>query len=551
MLERGATTGVFQLESSGMRDVLRRLRADRFEDLIAVVALYRPGPMDNIPSYIKRKHGEETPHYLHPSLEAILKETYGIIIYQEQVMQIAQTLSGYTLGGADLLRRAMGKKIQAEMDAQRESFVDGAVRRGVDKATATHIFELVQKFAGYGFNKSHAAAYALIAYQTAYFKANYPVEFLAASMSLDLGNTDKLNVFRQELVGLGVPLLGPDINGSGVDFTVEPGGGGSDGDGQPLAIRYALAAIKNVGRGAMQAVVAEREANGPYRDLFDFAERLDPRVVNKRMLENLALAGAFDGLVANRRRVFESIERLMRHAGAATSERDGRQPSLFGEIPEFEAPRPALPEVDDWPPLERLRHEFEAIGFYLSAHPLDAYGKSLERLGVVRYADLAAGTPGQRLAGIVIGKQERTSPRGNRFAFVQLSDASGVYEVIVFSELLAVARELLAAGRTLLLEVGVQHADDGLRLNALKIEPLDEAAARAASGLKIFLRAPEPLPALKALLTREGVGRGEVLLLLDLADREVEVKLPGGYAVSAAVRAAIKTIPGIVDVHDA
>jgi DNA polymerase-3 subunit alpha len=516
------------MEGSGMRDVLRRLRPDRFEDLIAVVALYRPGPMDNIPSYIRRRRGEETPDYLHPSLQGILKETDGIIIYQEQVMQIAQTLAGYSLGGADLLRRAMGKKIKSEMDAQRETFVVG-------------------KFAGYGFVKSHAAAYALVAYQTAYFKANYPVEFLAASMSLDLANTDKLGVFRQELMACGVPLLGPDINRSGVDFTVEP----IPGDGDRLAIRYALSAIKNVGRGAMEAVVREREANGPYRDLFDFAERLDTGVVNKRMLENLAYAGAFDALMANRRRVFESIDRLMRHAGAAAGERDSQQPSLFGEAMALEAPRPELPEAPDWAPLERLGHEFEAIGFYLSAHPLDTYGNSLERLGVVRYADLAAATPGQRLAGIVTGKQERSSARGNRFAFVQLSDASGAYEVIVFAELLAAARDLLTPGRALLLEVGVQSADDGLRLNALQIDPLDEAVARTPGGLKVFVRTPDPLQTLKALLGRQGTGRGEVLLLLDLADREVEIKLPGGFALNAAVRAAIKTIPGVLDVHDA
>jgi DNA polymerase-3 subunit alpha len=547
MLGRAETTGVFQMEGSGMRDVLRRLRPDRFEDLIAVVALYRPGPMDNIPSYIRRRRGEETPDYLHPSLQGILKETDGIIIYQEQVMQIAQTLAGYSLGGADLLRRAMGKKIKSEMDAQRETFVEGAVRRGVDRAKASHIFDLVGKFAGYGFVKSHAAAYALVAYQTAYFKANYPVEFLAASMSLDLANTDKLGVFRQELMACGVPLLGPDINRSGVDFTVEP----IPGDGDRLAIRYALSAIKNVGRGAMEAVVREREANGPYRDLFDFAERLDTGVVNKRMLENLAYAGAFDALMANRRRVFESIDRLMRHAGAAAGERDSQQPSLFGEAMALEAPRPELPEAPDWALLERLGHEFEAIGFYLSAHPLDTYGNSLERLGVVRYADLAAATPGQRLAGIVTGKQERSSARGNRFAFVQLSDASGAYEVIVFAELLAAARDLLTPGRALLLEVGVQSADDGLRLNALQIDPLDEAVARTPGGLKVFVRTPDPLQTLKALLGRQGTGRGEVLLLLDLADREVEIKLPGGFALNAAVRAAIKTIPGVLDVHDA
>jgi DNA polymerase-3 subunit alpha len=547
MLARAETTGVFQLESSGMRDVLRKLRADRFEDLIAVVALYRPGPMENIPSYIKRKHGEETPDYLHPSIEGILRETFGIMIYQEQVMQIAQTLAGYTLGGADLLRRAMGKKIKSEMDAQRETFVNGAVARGVEAASASRIFELVAKFAGYGFVKSHAAAYAMVSYQTAYLKANYPVEFLAASMSLDLGNTDRLNVFRQELDRLGVPLLGPDINRSGVEFTVEPRD--HENGGGLAAIRYALSAIKNVGRGAMEAVVRERETNGKYKDLFDFAARVDPRAVNKRMLENLALAGAFDGFSANRRQVFEATEMLLRYASAAASERDSQQTTLF-DGGGLNTPRPELSRIEDWPALERLRHEFEAIGFYLSAHPLDAYGEKLGRLGVVTYADLRDGAPGTRLAGIVIGRQERTSQRGNRFAFVQLSDTSGVYELTVFSELLADSRELLEGGTAVLAEVDMQRSEEGLRVNALKFEPLEDAMNLLVPGLRIFVRDAGPLPALKALLEREASGRGEVLLTLDLADREVEMKLAGGYALTAAARAAIKAVPGVVDVHD-
>ena len=268
MISRGDTTGVFQLESSGMVDVLKKLRPDTFEDIIAVVALYRPGPMDNIPSYIKRKHGEEDPDYLYPTLEGILKETFGIMIYQEQVMQIAQELSGYSLGGADILRRAMGKKIRSEMDEQRKVFVDGAMSRGVPEAKATDIFNLVSKFAGYGFNKSHAAAYALVAYQTAYMKANHPVEFLAASMTLDIHNTDKLSIFHQKLKEMGIELLGPGVNCSDAVFTVERSAGGGAG------IRYALAAIKNVGEAAMESVVRERGENGPFKDLFEFSEGL-------------------------------------------------------------------------------------------------------------------------------------------------------------------------------------------------------------------------------------------------------------------------------------
>ena len=553
MLGHGDTAGVFQLESSGMRDVLKRLRPDRFEDIIAVVALYRPGPMDNIPSYIARKHGEEEPDYLYPSLEGILKETFGIMIYQEQVMQIAQELAGYSLGAADLLRRAMGKKIRSEMEAQRKNFVEGAKARSVPASTAEQIFEQVSKFAGYGFNKSHAAAYALVAYQTAYFKANYPVEFLAASMTLDMGNSDKLSLFRQELDRLGIALLPPDVNRSRADFSVEPvPNGGEEGAGQGggRAIRYALAAVKNVGHGAMNALVAEREAEGPFQDIDDFAARVDNRNLNKRMIENLACAGAFDSLNGNRQRVFAVAETIVRHAAAAASERDSQQASLFADAPAAARQGMSLPNVDDWPAMERLRHEFDALGFYLSAHPLDAYGRSLERLRVRRYDELAATQgrePGRkRLAGIVIGKQERTSRQGNRFAFIQLSDTSGVYEVVAFSEVLSQARDLLEGHEPLLLTVESRGEAEELRLMAQEIAPLEAAVAQAACGLRVMIGGPEPLGSLKAVLEREGRGRGRVSLVLDLADgQEVEFELPGAYRLSPAGRQAIKAIPGI------
>ena len=571
MLGRGETTGVFQLESSGMRDVLKKLRPDRFEDIIALVALYRPGPMDNIPRYIACRHGEEEPDYLHPSLEGILKETSGVMIYQEQVMQIAQVLSGFSLAAADLLRRAMGKKIKAEMAAQRQAFIDGAVARDVSETTASRIFDQVYKFAGYGFNKSHAAAYALVAYQTAYFKANHPVEFFAALMTLDLGNTDKLYLFRQELGHLGVELLPPDINKSEATFTVEAAsaeGAGGAGDGEAAsaegggdgeaasAIRYALSAIKNVGRQAMEALVQEREANGPYKSLADFADRLDHRVINKRQLESLACAGAFDSLNSNRRQVFEAVETLVRHANVASSERESAQHSLFGATPETSSPVLSLPETEDWAMMERLRHEFEAIGFYLSAHPLGTYDRALARLGVIRYADLVASPPRReagpiKLAGTVIGKRERTSARGNRYAFVQLSDMSGVYEVTVFSEVLAAAGGLLDAGAPLLITAEARIEEDNIRLTAEDIQPLDKAVARAAGGLRVFIRDEAPLTGLRGVVEREGRGRGRITLVVPVAgDREVEVMLPGTYAISSATLGAIKAIRGIVDVQE-
>jgi DNA polymerase-3 subunit alpha len=551
LLTRADTVGVFQVEGAGVRDMLKKLKPDRFEDIIAVVSLYRPGPMENIPRYIAVKHGLEQPDYLHPALEGILKETHGIMIYQEQVMQIAQVLAGYTLGGADLLRRAMGKKIQAEMDAQRKTFVEGARERGVDQRRAELIFDQMAKFAGYGFNKSHAAAYALVAYQTAYLKANYPVEFLAASMTLDMGNTDKLNQFRAELGRLGIALLPPDINRSEVDFAVEP----DPKTGDP-AIRYALAAVKGVGAQAMRDLVAERSANGPYKDLFDFAARLDTRGFNRRQFENLIKAGGFVALNPNRAQCLAAIDLLLRQASRAAEDRVSKQESLFGGIDSGFVEHPPLPVVEDWPPVEKLQHEFDAIGFYLSSHPLDPYGKSLERAGILRFVDLPAALAAHastrfRLAGIVVGKKERTSARGNRFAFVSLSDTSGVFEITVFSDVLGQARPLLDGGQPLIVTVDVRSEEQSLRLTAQKIEPLDNVVAHAAAGLKVFVGAEEALARLKGLFQREATGgRGRVTVVLDLPQSEVEIALPGGFRVDPKIRAAVKSLPGIVDVHD-
>ncbi len=547
MLARGETVGVFQLESSGMRDVLRKMQADRFEDIIAVVALYRPGPMDNIPHYINVKHGREEPDYMHPRLEWILKETNGIMIYQEQVMQIAQELSGYSLGGADLLRRAMGKKIKEEMDNQRKIFIDGAVSRGVDGGKADEIFDQVNKFAGYGFNKSHAAAYALVAYQTAWLKANYPVEFIAASMTYDMHNTDKLNVFRQELDRLKIKLLPPDINKSGSDFWVEPQPDGA------LAVRYALAALKNVGAAGMDALVDNRRKNGPFKDLADFARRMDAKVINKRQMENLVRAGAFDSLEKNRAKLFEGIEMILREAQAAASDRDSGQSSLFGGP--AAATRITLPNRSDWSPVERLQQEFDAIGFYLSAHPMDAYGKSLQRLGVLKSAELArhlasGGKSRVKLAGTLNAKQERISSRGSRYAFLTLSDASGLFEIMVFSEVLSASRELLEPNMPLLVTVEARLEEEQLKLTGQAIESLDAASAAASAGLKICIADETPLKELKELISREARGRGQIILVARTGTREVEARLGGGFALSAQMISAVRTITGVVDVQE-
>jgi DNA polymerase III subunit alpha len=543
----GATTGIFQLESSGMRDVLRRLKPDVFEDIVALVALYRPGPMDQIPRYIACKHGKEQPDYLYPSLEGILKETFGVMIYQEQVMQIAQELSGYTLGGADLLRRAMGKKIKSEMDEQRRVFVDGAAARSVPKAKAEHIFEFVEKFAGYGFNKSHAAAYALIAYQTAYLKANHPVEFLAASMTLDMGNTDKLGTFRQELQRLGIPLLPPDVNKSDPDFAVEPIAKGG------RAIRYALGAIRNVGFQAMQILTADRRKSGPFKTLFELSERLDSKAVNKRQMESLAAAGAFDSLEKSRARAFAAAEVLVQIASRAAQDRASNQVSLFGNDPSAVA-RPTLPAVQEWSIMERLRREFEAIGFYLSAHPLDAYAKSLGRLRVINSADLlnrvrTAEQVKVQLAGTVVGKKERTSARGTRFAFVQLSDMGGMYEVTVFSEVLSAARELLEAGKAVLVSADAKREGEGVRMIAQRIQPLDQAVAGAAPAIRVYIAEASAMAVLKEAVAKVGRGKSQLSLVVDVGpDREVEIQVPGGFALTPAQTAEFATLPGVVDV---
>ena len=445
LLARGDTVGVFQLEGAGMRDALRKLKPDRFEDIIAIVALYRPGPMDNIDSYVNRKHGREQPDYLHPAIQPILEETYGVIIYQEQVMQIAQVLSGFSLGEADLLRRAMGKKIKKEMAQQRNRFIEGAVGKGVDRGRAEFIFELVAKFAGYGFNKSHAAAYALIAYQTAYLKANHPVEFLAASMTLDIGNTDKLNGFAQEARRMGIRIEPPSVNHSEAGFMPSETG-----------IRYSLAALRNVGRQAVDHICAEREKRGRFKDVSAFARAINPRLVNKRALETLASAGAFDELGIDRATALANVDRIMAAGSRSLEDETGGQNDLFAGAARTPPPidlRPAKP----WVPTDRLSRELDAVGFFLTGHPLDDYQEVLESLGADTWVDFAAKAQTRRvvgtLAGTVLSARERQGKTGNAYAFVAFSDPTGQFEAVVFSEALgriaraASARQRRAARR--------------------------------------------------------------------------------------------------------
>ncbi|MDR6953684.1 DNA polymerase-3 subunit alpha [Ancylobacter sp. 3268] len=544
MLTRGETVGVFQVESAGMRRALVDMKPDRLEDIIALVALYRPGPMANIPVYCAVKNGQEQAVYAHPALEGSLKETYGVIIYQEQVMQIAQTLSGYSLGEADLLRRAMGKKIRAEMDKQRERFVDGAVERGVPKAKASEIFDLLAKFADYGFNKSHAAAYALVSYQTAYLKANYPTEFLAASMTLDMGNTDKLAEFRQDAQRLGITVVPPSVNHSGREFAVKDG-----------RILYALAAIKGVGLQAVDAIV-EARGDRPFKDLADFAARINAKALNKRTMESLVNAGAFDTLEPNRARAAAAIEAVLGHAAAAGAEAALGQGNMFGG-PSMAADL-RIPNVEAWLPAEKLQKEYDAIGFFLTGHPLDDYGKALERFRVQRWSDFSrsvrAGATAGRLAATVVSKQERRTKTGNKMGIVGLSDPSGQFEAVLFSESLNQFRDLLEPGRALLLHVAAELQGEDVRARIQTCEPLDQAASKMQRALRIFLRSPDPLESVASRLGSLGGGRGDgevaiVLLLGERGETEVEVKLPGRFGLSPQIAGAIKAVPGVVAVE--
>ncbi|MBS0644079.1 MAG: DNA polymerase III subunit alpha [Proteobacteria bacterium] len=546
MLQKGDAGGVFQLEGQGMRDCLRQMKPDRFEDLIAAVALYRPGPMANIPDYCRRKHGEkwDAPH---PEIHDILAETYGIMVYQEQVMQIAQKMAGYSLGGADLLRRAMGKKIAAEMEAQRNIFTEGAIKRGIDPAKAKEVFDLMAKFADYGFNKSHAAAYALVAYQTAWLKANHPEVFLAACMSLAISNTDRLASLKQEAERAGIKILPPDINRSGADFTVERLVDGN------LAIRYALAAVKKVGYSAMEALVAAR-GETPFRDLADFATRVDPKQLNKMQIENLVRAGAFDRLDNNRAHLFAGAETILRRAQAVSEEKESGQIGLFGGT--AAKPEPLrLPTMPDWPVLERLSYEAEAIGFHLTAHPLDTYTQALRRLGATQAARVesraANGVGRVKIAGTVVASKERITRTGSRMAWIRISDASGSIEVTFFSEVLNRSRDILTAGSNVFVTADLKTEGDAVRVTAADVMTLDKAASQAGASMRVWLRQTEAVPHIRDVLSRESGGRGRVTLVPCLdADHEVEIALPGAYNVTPRLAQALKSLPGVEQVEE-
>ncbi len=487
LLKAANTTAVFQLESRGMKDMLKQAKPDCFEDIIALVALYRPGPMDLIPDFCRRKHGLQRVEYPHPAVEPILKETYGIMVYQEQVMQIAQVVAGYSLGGADLLRRAMGKKKKEEMDAQREVFLQGAVAHGTSAAQAGELFDLMEKFASYGFNKSHAAAYALVAYHTAYLKAHYPAAFMAATMSADMNNTDNIHIFYDDCGRNGVEVLPPDINRSVFKF-------------KPIndkQILYGLGALKGSGEAAIEAILAAREAGGDFKDLFDFCARIDLRKVNRRVIETLIRAGAFDRLEPNRNALLAGVNLAI--SAAEQNGANSAQNSLFGDI--MDAPAPALPLVPAWSEQEQLQQEKLSLGFYFSGHPFTAYQQELAHFVHTRLKDLKPQEQAQMTAGVVMGIRTRMTQRG-KMAIVTLDDAESRVEVVIGNELLSQHAHLIKEDQLLVIEGRVSHDDfsGGIRVNVRKIFDIVAARNSRASWLKISCNGQADAVKLRTLL---------------------------------------------------
>ena len=543
------TVAVFQVESAGMMDALRRMKPTCIEDIVALVALYRPGPMENIPAYCEVKNGQRGLQSIHPLIDHILEETQGIIVYQEQVMQIAQLMGGYSLGGADLLRRAMGKKIKEAMDAERPKFESGAAKKGVDKQKAKEVFDLLEKFANYGFNKSHAAAYAVVSYQTAWLKANYPVEFMAAVMNCDIHLTEKLNVYKQEIERLGIQIFPPCINKSGSTFTVAN-----------QSIYYALGGLKNIGVDAM-TMIAESRGEEPFANIYDFARRINLKRVGRRPLEMLARAGAFDILDTNRQKIFKAIDALINYSSAVNDDKNSTQVSLFGDSGD-DLPEPRLGKMDDWLPMEKLSHEHMAVGFYLSGHPLDDYASSLKRNNILNFEEVENrvknGASIIKIAGSVTSRQERKSARGNRYAFVQLSDPTGIYEVTMFSDVLEASRNDLEPGDNVVLTADATIEGGQLKMLARSVQLVDKAILSGASaGLCVYVNEPEVLPSVASVLERakkavnsKSVGPIRLFLMHPSLPGEVEMVLKGKFPVTPETKGALKSLAGVVEVED-
>lgn len=518
LIAEGDTVGVFQFESEGMRRALGQVRPDCFADIVALGALYRPGPMDNIPSFALRKSGREPVELLHPAMEPILRETYGIIVYQEQVMSLARELAGYSLGEADLLRRAMGKKIHHEMVAQKARFSEGAAKNAIDPATSDAIFELILKFANYGFNKSHAAAYALVSYHTAWLKTHHRAIFYAASMAYDIDNTDRLAIFAEDARRTGVAMLPPCINGSAADFTV------ADGPDGALAVRYALAGLKGVGLKAMEGLVENRERAGPFADLADFARRCDPKSLNKRQLESLIAAGSFDAISPNRAGVHALAEAIMASAQSAAAERESAQVALFGDatgMADHASLALMVPNLA-WSVAERMGHEKDAFGFFFSGHPVDGFANVLLANDVKSFADVLAmpapaggGKQLVNMAGLLEERRWRTTQTGRRYQFLSFSDRSGQFVTSCFDEELQTSIEGLASDPPPLLlamEVQWKEGEDVPRLTLRGARSLADMARRTRGRLVVRIDHPAEAATLAAAVARNPAqGRGELV----------------------------------------
>jgi DNA polymerase-3 subunit alpha len=552
LIAEGDTVGVFQFESEGMRRALSQVRPDCFADIVALGALYRPGPMDNIPSFALRKAGREKVELLHPAMEPILRETYGIIVYQEQVMSLARELAGYSLGQADLLRRAMGKKIHAEMVAQKADFCAGAAANGIEEATADAIFELILKFANYGFNKSHAAAYAVVSYQTAWLKTHHRAEFYAASMAYDIDNTDRLAVFVDDARRAGITILPPCINRSAADFTVV------DGPENTLDVRYALAGLKGVGRKAMEALAAERDGKGPFKDLADFARRVDPRGLNKRQLESLIASGGFDALHSNRAGVHALAEAIMASAQAATGERESAQVALFGDatgVADHASLALMVPNIE-WTLAQRMAHEQEAFGFFFSGHPVDAYANVLTANAVISFADVQGMAPplggGKKIvmmAGRLEERRWRTTQTGRRYQFLSLSDRSGQFVTSCFDEELQEKLEAIVSDVPALLigmELQWKEGEDVPRLTLRSAQPLADLARRTRGRLVVQIAHPAEVDVLLAALgPAPAKGRGELVAEVATEAGPARLVLGRNYLIDADLEAAVARALGL------
>jgi DNA polymerase III subunit alpha len=552
LLKKCNTTAVFQLESRGMKELVRKLQPDTFDDIVALVALFRPGPLQSgmVDDFINRKHGRAAVSYPHKLLEPILKSTYGVIVYQEQVMQIAQVLAGYSLGGADLLRRAMGKKKPEEMAKERVKFEDGAARQGIDARLASSIFDLMEKFAEYGFNKSHSAAYALVAYQTAWLKAHYASEFMAAVLSADMDNTDKVVIFLDDARGAGLSVLPPDVNAGTYMFEAL----------DAKRIRYGLGAVKGVGRAAVEAIVAERERSGLYETLLDLCQRVDPQKLNKRVLEALIHAGALDGLAPNRATLMAQLPEVVRAADQRLRDREAGQDDIFGAS--SSAPVTLkLPVVDEWPLMQRLNGERDTLGHYLSGHPADAVRERLEQLVTCTIGKLEEiyrpPPPGQErnrrheqqvaIGGMIAGVRRR----GDQMAFAQIEDGTGRIEVSFFRDAFLEYGALLTRDAMLVVEGGLtlDEFSGNLQVRARHAMTLDAACERFAKRVIVRLNgiAPDFSTVLQRQIKPHLPGMTPLRLTYRNAQAQAEIDLGDGWRVRAsqALVEAIKALPGV------